>query len=116
MIEAILDQDYSQLYTILVWLGVLLVVAWVIVMHDDPANVDLAPWQPRLLRTGVIIMITGFLLSVLFGGDRKWIPWPTSVVVISGFDFFIGSAIYIVRRRTALFKAAARNKGPSFTF
>lgn len=48
-------------------------------------------------------MMMGFLLSVLFGGDRKWVPWPTSVLVIAGFDFFLASAIYIVKRRTKLF-------------
>lgn len=93
------DTDFTVSYAVMVWAGVLLALAWAITMHTDPANANLPEWDQRFRRIGVIIMISGFIASVLFGGDKAWAPWPTMLIVIFGFDFYLAAAIFSIRQR-----------------
>lgn len=102
IIETILGADLTAPYAVLVWIGVILALIWAILMADDPANAGLPEWDLRLRRTGVIIMLFGMLLTVLFGGNQAWAPWPTSLITAFGFDFYLASAILTARHRSKL--------------
>jgi hypothetical protein len=39
---------------------------------------------------------------VLFGGNQQWAPWPTMIVVVLGFDFYLASAILTQRHRVKI--------------
>lgn len=93
MIERILSADYTTPYQILVWIGVILAVIWTGKMRDDPANAALPEWDRTLRRAGVYIMAGGLLVTVLFGGDRAWAPWPPMLIIVFGFDFYFAASI-----------------------
>lgn len=95
----LIDGDFTALYAVLVWIAVVLALVWTILMHDDPANAGLPEWDLRLRRTGVLLMVAGFILSVLFGGNQGWAPWPTMLLIVFGFDFYLASAIFTLSRR-----------------
>jgi hypothetical protein len=98
----LLDYDWTAVHAVLVWAGVLLAVAWLSLMREDPANAGLPEWDLRLRRVGVVIVVAGFLIAVLFGGERLWTPWPPMVIVAFGFDFYLAATIFTVRRRARL--------------
>jgi peptidoglycan/LPS O-acetylase OafA/YrhL len=102
VVEYLIDNDFTALYAVLVWAGVMLAVAWVIMMRDDPANSGLPEWDLRMRRAGIVTMVAGFILSVLFGGNQQWAPWPTMIVVVLGFDFYLASAILTQRHRVKI--------------
>ncbi len=82
-------------------------------MNDDPTHKALPAWQRRSSRFGVGIMIGGFLVTVLFGGERAWAPWPPMVIIIIGFDLYIASAIWTSKHRIRAFAALRiSNKHP----
>lgn len=101
------DTNWTDFYAVLVWASVLLAVSWVILLAEDPANNGLPEWDLRLRRFGVIVMVAGFLLSVLVGGDKAWTPWWPMVLIIFGFDFYLAAAIFTGRRRARMLAAAA---------
>lgn len=101
MMAYLIDSDFTATYAVLVWIGVFLAVGWAILMREDPANRGLPEWDLRLRRSGIIIMVAGFLLTVLFAGDQGWAPWPTMLLTIFGFDFYMGAALITASRRRA---------------
>lgn len=101
-INGVIDADWTDIYAVQVWVGVLLAVAWMNMMRDDPANARLPEWDLRLRRAGVLTMVAGFLLSVLFGGSQRWTPWPPMVLISFGFDFYLASAIFTTRHRARI--------------
>lgn len=102
IIEYLLGADLTAAYAVLVWIGVLLAVAWSILMKDDPANHMRPVWELRLRRAGVIIMVGGFLLTVLFGGEQRWAPWPPMLIIVFGFDFYLAAATLTSARRAKM--------------
>lgn len=101
-VNFVIEWDWTAVYALMVWTGVLLALAWTILMPNDPANADLPEWDLRLRRTGVLVMVAGFLLTVLFGGDQGWKPWPPMLVIALGFDFYLAAAIFTAKRRARL--------------
>lgn len=111
-IDYLVNLDMTVFYAVLVWIGAFLTVTWAILMRADPANgpdrvhhVDL-----RLHRWGILIMLAGFLASVLLGGRQAWAPWPTMLIVIFGFDFYIAVSIFTVVRRAKVWGNGERLK------
>ena len=102
VVDYFIENDFTAAYAVLVWIGVMLAVAWIKTMGDDPANKGLPEWDRRLRRVGIIIMLVGFLLSVLFGGDQKWAPWPTHIIIALGFDFYLAAALLTARHRAKI--------------
>lgn len=111
IVSLALDADLTAAYACIVWIGVMLSVVWTILMSDDPANAGLPKWDLRLRRIGVITMAFGFILSVLFGGDQGWAPWPTMLIIAFGFDFYMAAAIMTSHRRTEIRKMRERMAG-----
>lgn len=110
--DAFLERDFTELYAVLVWAAVMLAVTWSILLREDPANKGLPDWDLRLRTIGVAIIVFGLLLSVLFGGDRRWAPWPTMLVVAFGVDFYLAAAIFTGRRRHKLRKFLEMGRRP----
>ena len=101
-IDYLNEINFTDVYAVLVWAAVLLAVAWMILMKDDPANSGLPEWDLRLRRAGIFIMVAGFIVSVLFGGNQGWTPWPPMVLIVFGFDFYLAAAIFTGYRRAKL--------------
>lgn len=95
----LMNGDFTATYAVLVWCGVFLAVGWVILMREDPANRGLPEWDLRLRRGGILFMVAGLLLTVLYGGDQGLAPWPTMLVTVFGFDFYMGAALITASRR-----------------
>lgn len=106
----ILDSNWADTFTILVWIGVLLAVAWTIHMRVDPANDGLPEWDLRLRRFGVLTMVFGFLICVLFGHSQGWTPWPPMVLIALGFDFYLAAALVTKKRRSKAQRLLARDE------
>lgn len=111
-INFIIEFDWTALYAVIVWIGVLLAVAWVILMEKDPANEHLPVWELRFRRFGIYVMVGGFLLSVLFAGNQGWTPWPPMLVIAFGFDAFLGAAILSTVHRTKLYASLKVDAAP----
>lgn len=109
-IDYLLSQDTTAFYAVLVWVGAFETVAWAILMHADPANANIPARDLRLHRWGILIMLMGFLASVLLGGRQAWAPWPTMLLVAFGFDFYIGVSIYTIVRRVNVWGGRAALK------
>lgn len=101
-VDFVIEWDWTALYAVFVWAAVLLAVTWTISMKDDPANFGLPEWNLRLRRTGILLMVGGFLISVLFGGSQGWTPWPPMVLIVFGFDFYLATALLTGWQRTRL--------------
>ena len=98
----ILSTNWSDPFTILVWIGVLLAVVWTIMMRDDPANDGLPEWDLRLRRAGILTMVFGLSISVLFGNSQGWTPWPPMILVVVGFDFYLAAALLTSKPRVRM--------------
>lgn len=106
-VNFLIEQNYTDIYAVLVFACVLLAVAWSILMRDDPANTMLPQWDLRLRRIGVMITVAGFMISVLFGGRMGWVPWPPAVLIVLGFVFYLSAAIFTSQRRMRIIKRFA---------
>lgn len=103
LMALILKTDLTVPYAVLVWAGMLLSVWWLIVMRNDPTNRGVPEWHLRIRRTGTILITIGFMLTVLFGGDLAWTPWPPMLLVALGFDVYLAGSILVASRRCKLF-------------
>jgi hypothetical protein len=53
------------------------------------------------------------MISVLFGGQMKWVPWPPMILIVFGFVFYLSAAIFTGQRRTRIAKQFAELHGLS---
>lgn len=98
--------DLSTPFAVLVWVSVLLTVAWIATIERDPANKDIPHWKLLGRRLGLIVTEFGLLSSVLFGEDLKWTVWPPMFLVVVGLVLYLSASLSAAYQRIRVFEAS----------